>query len=503
MPYCAHCGSTTAEDAAFCTHCGRRIAPVAAAPELSDPGMTQPLRAQSSATPPGRVLPPPSETLLGPGARAPHHNTGDPVDVAAILRRLLGGSWLGPALVALTVVGVAGLLSTVVALLVKPTDFGLDNSLALVAWLTTGAFGAGLNVDIHVSGATAESNISASSLTITLLSLTCAVLVFCRVTRRHPHAGAALFDALRAGLLAALALLVIALVFRSSGSEFGRGWGNELARIFDARLGFAPSAVGSFLGGLLVVLVALVGATLMRSDWWPDRLRRAADLLTAPAYGLASFALLLPVTGLIGLVLTVATGEAVEDSDPTDDDGWASLGLFFALLGNGGYWLLGLGTGAGFGARGTSSDGSSDHDVHYLAHYAGDAWGLWLAPVLMLAVVVLTTGVVVRRSAREHLVRDLLVWVGIVLVTGPIWTWLSGLHAGMHAVGFGESYSAHGTIGVTGWQATLFLTMVTAAVSAGFLWRAGRLGEVRDVFRSIAQAQPASGGPPPPPPPSA
>ncbi len=505
MPYCAHCGTPTAEGAAFCTQCGRPITPAAAgvgAPaEPPDAGMTQPLRAQPGAAPSGRVLPPQAETLLGPGAQKPHHNTGDPVDVAAILRRLLGGSWLGPALVALTAVGVAGLLSTVVALLVKPTDFGLDNSLTLVAWLTTGAFGAGLDVDVRAAGASAQANISAASLTVTLVSLACAIGVFRRVTRRHPNAGAALFDALRAALLAALALLVLALVFRSDGSEFGRGWGQELARIFDARLGFAPSAVGSFLGGLLVVLLALGGATLTRTDWWPDRLRRAADLVTAPAYGLASFALLLPVVGLLGLVLTVATGETVEDSDPTEDDVWASLGLFFALLGNGGYWLLGLGAGAGFGARGTSSEGSSDHDVHHLAHYAGGAWGLWLAPVLMLAVVVLTTWVVVRRSAREHLVRDLLVWVGVVLVSGPVWTWLSGLHAGMQVAGFGQTYSAHGAIGVTGWQATLFLALVTAAVSAAFLWRAGRLGEVREAFRSLAQAPPTSGPPPPPPPP--
>lgn len=494
MPYCAHCGSPTAEDAAFCTQCGRRIEPLRTTQVEPDPAMTQPLRAQ-----PGPVLPPPAATVQGPGAQAPLHNTGQPIDLPAILRRLVGGSWLGPALVAATAVGVAGVLSTVIAVMVKPTDFGLDNSLTLVAWLTTDAFGADLNVHAGLMGADIRASLAAAPLTVTLGSLLSAVLVFRRLTRRHAHVGAALFDAVRASLLAAVGLMVIALVLRSGGKEFGRGWGNQLAHLFDARLDFAPSALGAFLGGFLMLLLVLAGATLMRTDWWPTRLRLAADLLTAPAYGVASFALLLPVAGLIGLGLAMATGHTVQDSDPTADDVWASLGLFLALLANGGYWFLGLGSGATFGARGSSSDGTSDQDVHHLGHYAGDAWGLWLAPVVLLAVVVLTTWVVVRRAAPEKLVRDLVLWVLAVLLTSPVWTYLSSLHADMDVVGLGENYTAHGVIGVVGWQVTLLMTLATALVAAGFLRRSGRLGEVADLARSLGGTRPS--GPPPPPPP--
>lgn len=494
MPYCAHCGSPTAEDAAFCTQCGRRITPLQAAQPVPDPAMTQPLRAQ-----PGRVLPPPAATLQGPGAQAPVHNTGDPIDVPAILRRLVGGDWLGPALVAATAVGVAGVLSTLVALMVKPTDFGVDNSLTLVAWLTTNAFGADLGVHAGLPGADVHASAAAAPLTITVGSLLCSVLVFRRLTRRHPNVGAALFDAVRAALLAALVLMLIALVLRSDGKEFGQGWGNELAHLFDARLDFAPNALGAFLGGFSMLLFVLTGGALMRTDWWPDRLRRAADLVTAPAYGVASFALLLPVAGLIGLGLALVTGDTVQDNDPTDDDVWSSLGLLFALLANGGYWFLGLGSGAAFGSRGSASDGTSGRDVHHLAHYAGDAWGLWLAPVALLGVVVLTTWVVVRRSAPETLVRDLILWVLAALVTGPLWTYFSGLHADMDVAGLGDSYTAHGSIGMVGWQVTPLMTLVTAVVAAGFLWRAGRLGEVADLARSLGGPQ-ASGPPPPPPP---
>ena len=497
MPYCAHCGSPTAEDAAFCTQCGRRVAPREAAlptPEPSlGPPMTQPLQPR-----PGPVLPPMPVSV---GTHAPAHNTGEPVDVPAILRRLLGGDWLGPALVAATAVGVAGFLSVVVALLVKPTDFGLDNSLTLVAWLTTNAFGADLDVHAGVGGADIHASLAAAPLTVTLGALVCTVLVFRRLTRQHPHVGAALFDAVRAALLTALALMVIALAFRSGGREFGQGWGNEIAHLFDARLDFAPSALGSFLGGFLVLLLVLTGANLMRTDWWSDRLERAADLVTAPAYGVASFALLLPVAGLIGLGLAVLTGETVQDSDPTDDDLWSSLGLLFALLVNGGYWFLGLGSGAAFGAQGSDSDGTSDHDVHHLAHYAADSWGLWFAPVVLIAVTVLTTWVVVRRSAPEKLVRDLLLWVLAVLVTGPAWTYFSGLHGSMDVVGLGDRYTAHGAIGLVGWQVTLLTTLLTAVVAAGFLWRAGRLGELVALARSLGEPRPS--GPPPPPPMSA
>jgi len=496
MPYCAHCGSPTAEDAAFCTQCGRRIAPAAAAQPIPDPAMTQPLRAQ-----PGRVLPPPAATFQGPGAQAPLHNTGQPVDVPAILRRLVGGSWLGPALVAATAVGVAGALSLLIAVMVKPTDFGLDNSLTLVAWLTTNAFGADLNVHAGVMAADIRASLAAAPLTVTVGSLLSTALVFRRTTRRHPNVGTALFDAVRAALLAASALMVVALVFRSGGKEFGRGWGNELAHLFDARLDFAPNALGAFLGGFLMMLVVLAGATLMRTDWWPVRLQQVADLLTAPAYGVASLALLLPVAGLVGLGLALLTGQTVQDSDPTAGDVWSSIGLFLALLANGGYWFLALGSGAAFGASGSASDSSSDRDVHHLGHYAGDAWGLWLAPVVLLMVLLLATRVVVRRAAPQKLVRDLVLWVLAVLVMGPVLTYLSGLHADMDVAGLGDNYTAHGTIGVVGWQVTLLMTLVTGLVAAGFLWRAGRLGELADVARSLGGTQPS--GPPPPPPPAA
>ena len=74
-------------------------------------------------------------------------------------------------------------------------------------------------------------------------------------------------------------------------------------------------AIGAFVGGLLIVLLALSGAALLRRDWWPERLRYAADLLAAPAYGVVTFVLLLPVVGILGLVLTLLTGETVEDND--------------------------------------------------------------------------------------------------------------------------------------------------------------------------------------------
>ena len=65
--------------------------------------------------------------------------------------------------------------------------------------------------------------------------------------------------------------------------------------------------------------------------------------------------------------------------------------------------------------------------------------------------------------------------------------------------GMGDSYTAHGTIGVVGWQVTLLMTLATALVATGFLRRAGRLGELAELARSLGGAQP--GGPPPPPPP--
>ncbi len=468
MPSCSQCGHESPESSRFCPHCG---APRAEA----DHGDTQPLTATSPAAATGRTLPPPAADTASAGPTVPH------VD----LSRVLVGNWLGAGLVAATALVTSGVLAVAVALLGKPTDFGWDNSLTLVAALMTGAFGADLTAEFDVSGFEADAAIGAFPLTITILSLIAALVVFRRVTASYTRGIDAVGDAARAALIFGLALMVIALVFRSDTREFGRGWGAELSRSFDARIAFGADAAGAFFLGFLILLVVLAGACLVRGGWWSPRVEKVRDWVAAPLYGVGVFAALLPLAGAIGFGLLMISGDAVDDAtDPSGEDLRITVALVLSMLASGGMWLLGLGAGGAFGTQSGGTDGNAS-DTHHLAYFTDESPGLWAAPVVALAAMAVTALLVARRAPRHRLAPNLLVWVAAVLVTTPLFVRLSGLHASLDVSGQGEDYEGWGSIGLVGWQATLLLTLIALVCALIVAWRAGAL----DVSRLRAQAR--------------
>ena len=86
------------------------------------------------------------------------------------------------------------------------------------------------------------------------------------MVRRYPRPWPAIADAARVALLVAVPLCVIALVFRSSGDEYGRGWAGEMAAELsgDDRLVIGASAAGAFFLGLLHVFVVLALVVVCR-----------------------------------------------------------------------------------------------------------------------------------------------------------------------------------------------------------------------------------------------
>lgn len=473
MPVCARCHHETLETSRFCPQCGepRDAEPVAA---------TTPM-APASAPPPaaGRTLPPPATDTATRSPGLPR------LDVS----RLLVGNWVGAGLVAVGALVSSGVLALVVALLGKPTDFGLDNSLTLVATLMTGAFGADLTAGFSVTGYEADASVGAFPLTITIAALAAAGFVFRRVTASYARAIDALGDAARAALIFGVSLMVIALVFRSDSREFGRGWGAELARSFDARIAWGADAAGAFVLGFLILFLVLAAACFVRGGWWPPRVESLREWLSAPLYGVGVFAALLPLAGIVGLLLLLVSGDALDEAtDPTGDDVRISIALIVSTLASGGMWLLGLGAGAAFGSHSGGTDGDTS-DTHHLAHFAEESPGLWATPVVMLAVLVVTCLLVARRSPRHRLTHNLLVWVGVVLVTTPLFVRLSGLHADIEVSGRGENYDAFGSIGLVGWQATLLLTLVSLVCALAVAWRSGAL----DVARLRSQARDLGG----------
>ena len=109
-------------------------------------------------------------------------------------------------------------------------------------------------------------------------------------------------------------------------------------------------------------------------------------------------AVLLPVAGLIGLGLLMITGETLEETDPTNDDLLASIALIGGLLADRGL-LAGLPRcRGGHGSRGEEVDGPTTVESHHLPYFADDDPGLWAAPVVMIAFLLVATYVVARKS---------------------------------------------------------------------------------------------------------
>jgi hypothetical protein len=376
--------------------------------------------------------------------------------------RLLRGNWLGAAVVAGVTLAVAGVLAVVMVALAKPEDFGVDNSLTFVALVLNGSFGSALVVRVHISGESLRGSVGFVPLTVTVLALLAGTLAFRRMTKGYRRPLDAIADAARAALMLALALMVIALVFRSDTREFGRGWGNELAHLFEARLAYGPSIPGSFIGGFVFLFVPLAATVWVRRDLWPERHRRYREFLVPPLYGLGSFALLLPVAGLVGLVLMMFTGDTIQDTDTTTHDFLASAVLIFGLLASGGYWLVNIGLGGSLGAHG--SDGSTtSSDYHHLAFFAGEDWGLWAAPVVAVVVIAVATVIVARRTPDDNaLPASLVSWVALLLVTTPAFVWLTSVHGKVTA----NDGQGSGAEGVHGWWAALLIPLVALVCSA-------------------------------------
>jgi hypothetical protein len=272
-------------------------------------------------------------------------------------------------------------------------------------------------------------------------------------------------------------------VFRADSREFGRGWGTELAHLFDVRIAWGPSIPGSFFAGFLTLFVTLLGAVLVRRDLWPERGRRLSELLVPSLYGLGAFLVMLPLAGLVGLVLMMLTGDTVQDADYTAHDFFASASLLFGLLASGGYWLVDVGLGGTLGAHG--SDGSTDSsEYHRLGYFAGDDPGLWAAPVVAIVVVMFATVVVARRTrAREALQASLLTWVALLVVVTPLLVWLTSVHGSVSAA----DGKASGAEGVNGWWAAVLVPLLALVCSAAVAHSRGALDlrRMRELGRGL------------------
>jgi hypothetical protein len=435
-------------------------------------------------------------------------------------RRVVVGNWSGAGLTALSALLVTGLLGGVMAVLLKPADFGVDNTLTLAAMIAAGAFGADLVIDVDAEDVNSTLSLGLFPLTVTIIALFVAVLVFRRVIQSYESPYTALGDAVRAALIFGLALMMPALIFRSDNDETGRGWGRALSEDVFGKADFHSNAASAFFLGFLILLTVLAMAVLLRGRWPHEGLRRVLDWVAAPLYGHATTFVLLPVAGLIGWLLLGFGEDSIAANDPTGDDLKALLTLVFGLLASGGVWVMSLGAGA---AIGTKEEETGESDVTDWTHLWGqvtdDEPGLWAAPAVMLAVLVVSAVVVVRKAPHGKVLRSLLLWVGSLLAVVPLMVRLSGGHFVGEASFLGEDYEFSAYFGAYGVQATFYLTGVAllVAIAVAAITKNLDLAQLRrDVGAGLRKLQssppqspPGAAGPshpppssPPPPPPT-
>lgn len=490
MRFCHQCGSQIRPGTAFCVSCGTALTVPAATAAPAPP---------AHPTAPYATAPAPYAA-----ARAGHPappRTSPQVDLA----RLLRGNWVGAARVALVVLAVSGLASLALALLAKPADFGIDNTLTLVAVIMTGAFGADLVVEGRFEDFEGAGGGGWIPLTVTVLTFAAAIWAFRRMVRPYPRPWPAIADAARVALLVAVPLCVIALVFRSSGDEYGRGWAGEMAADLsgDDRLVIGASAAGAFFLGLLHVFVVLALVVACRRDWWTGRPALVMDWVRAPLLGLGAMAALLPLAGLIGFGLLMFGGNDLADESLSTDDTMAVIALVVGYLANGGAMLVTLGSLASLGSNGEATGESDVSEMHRLWWYTdpshGDEPGLWAAPLVTVLLLVAGAFVVARASrSRETTLRDLLVWAASMLVFVPLLVRVSSGHGTFAISGDGEDFDASGYVGPEGWQVTLMFLLLALIVALVVARLRGALDTTR--LRALArtlQSSPATAHQPP------
>ncbi|WP_067440469.1 zinc-ribbon domain-containing protein [Nocardioides jensenii] len=502
MKFCPQCGTPTSPGHAFCGSCGSPLAAPgatggeAAAEELTttvirDPqpspfapprqpeggapstpwqGAPTPEPApthapspwgthpQPAAFPPQGWAPSPGPhgSGLAPTGRAPaSHVPGQPAPAgpggSIDFRQLLVGNWVAAFLTAFFALFLAFGLSAGLIWMGDPPETGTKDRLVHSAVAAAATVSVDATGSLEYDGGEIHGHGGTVPLTVALISLGGAAWLFRRMTRSYPTVGHALGDAVRAGLLYAVMLMVLAISLRGNEDSdlaeemFGDG--------DDGSVDWGATVASSFFLGLLVVTVVLGLACLVRRDWLGPRLRRAHDVVAGPLRGVAAYLLLLPVAGgIANLAFWFTANNDATDTDGADANQVAA--VVIGSLGNVGALFQSLGSGARIGASWDSREWEGDrgaewHRLNWVIDQ-GDAWGGWFAIPTLLLVLIVSAYVVLRGGrATGRPMTNLLVWAGAMLVVSPVLSRVASVRgSGSGDGGDGESFSAEGYAGV-------------------------------------------------------
>lgn len=480
MSFCANCGAQRSATMKFCAACG-----VALDAELSTDPSVAPEPKQPAA---------PRATNVGT-AEVRARPSGE------IWLDMLRGNWLGAAIVAVAAALTTGLMGMVLALIAKPDDFGVDNTLTLATLIATGAFGANTEGSVtsteflEVSGG---GSIGLYPFTVTIAVLVVAVALFRRVTREYTSVWHAVTDAIRAAVIFGVCLWVPALVFTADNENLGRGWGSDVdaeSLGLDLKIGADP--VGALFLGFLILICVLLASVIVRRDLWnqvdqgtalPSWIQRCREWIAAPFAGLATLVMLLPVAGIIGLFAVLLFGED-NDVNVSGDASRLLISTYIAFLANFGMWTLALGSGSPIGGKSEADGTESEEWTRLWGEITEAEPGLWVAPLVLLVVLAVSALVVVRRSSREGALRSLVIWVGMLLLAVPLLVRLTAVHLSGAVEEAGEEYEGSAYFGPDGLQTTVLIVLIAAVVAALVALATGALtpSTVRDQMGRAAR----------------
>lgn len=470
MKFCQQCGTPTSPGHAFCGSCG---APVTAE-TTANPAETavptapyaQPVTGQTPYSTPSPYdaptgvvatgaqqpfgVPTPGDQLgfLPPGghpqAGPPRQPSGfTPVD-------LLRGNWIAAFLTAFAALFLAFGISAGLIWMGDPPDTSTKDRLILSTIATASTVSANASGSLEVEGDEVSGNAGTVPLTVALISLGVAAWLFRRMTRSYATVGHALGDAVRAGLLFALMLMVLTISLRGDENDdlFKEVWGE----VDDGEAHWGATVASSFFMGFLVLTTVLVLVCVVRRDWLGPRLRRAHEVVAAPLRGVAVYLMALPVAGGIAhLCFWFTANKQSTDTDGTDANQVAA--MIIGSLGNVGALFQSLGSGARVGGSWDARDWDGDRGAEwerlkYLIDES-DAWGGWFAIPTLLLVLGVTAYVVLRGGrATGRPMTNLLVWAGAMFVVSPILMRLAGINGSGSGDADGRDYAAEGYAGV-------------------------------------------------------
>lgn len=401
------------------------------------------------------------------------------------MRRMLAGDWIGSLRLAGTTLGTSLLLALLFGLTGRPAagglHWGFKTTAAWIAWVWESTFGVGVVghtrvrgsadvLDLSLNGsASADGWLSAMPLTLTVLTLVVTVIAFRRAITRSPSAIAAWLLGVRAALLTAVPLLVVAWIVSLNTRDLtdladGRTGRPRPWDSLDTSASLSLSAADAFFVSFALLVVVFSAVVVLRSEWFTGRWATLHLVLVTPVRAFGRLALGLVVSGLLfELVIwqvrwhTRWPGIGHRPSLTVHE--WVNaFAIAIAYAGNAGVMALGLGSlgQSGVVASGHASAASMDQSgsldkQHWIGWFAAAdnlSYGVWIGLLIAPALLAWVIGPILwthRAEARAQLTHAG-TWLVSLVVALPVVAMLANLAAG----GSGNADAAWGSFGFNG-----------------------------------------------------